>query len=177
MSHLILMALLQTCFLSVRANEQTVKIPVEQLSEEDQVYIELARPPKFNITFTKKNRQKTFVMEHISTSSDIRVPETRTHYGVKLRQTSAGDYHHELGVEFFAIGQERLGQEIHSAGSSEDPLHSRYVVIVTDERDEIIAMEASTDRLIKNLEKLKPGNYMDKQCNRVYPTQPPRTRY
>ncbi|MDF7802006.1 hypothetical protein P4C99_21195 [Pontiellaceae bacterium B1224] len=192
---------------------KTVKLPLANLSEADRNYIELSRPPKLNIDFTKINRQKTFAMEHASTSTDIRVPETRVRYGVRLRQTSAGDYNHELKVEFFAIGQERLGQKYilldrrqtsftptkdnnrtHEFISDREVVlenfmveneprgetYSGYLVVVTDERGEVIAVEASTDRLIKNLEnlkKLKPGNYMDKQCIRVYPTQPPRTRY
>jgi hypothetical protein len=192
---------------------KTVKVPVANLSEADKTYVELSRPPKFNITFTKKDRQKTFTMDHISTATEIRPPETRTHYGVRLRQTSSGDYNHELLVEFFAIGQERLGQKyilldhqqtrftptkdnershefvsdrevrlenflIELEPRGED--YSGYLVTVTDERGEIIAVDASSDRFYKNLDKLRelhPGNYMDKNCNRVFPTRPPRTQY
>jgi hypothetical protein len=36
------------------------KIPLAQLSGEDQVFIELAEPPKFNIDFSKKSKPRFF---------------------------------------------------------------------------------------------------------------------
>ena len=36
-----------------------------------------------------------------------RPPESRGFYGVRLKQTSAGKYNHELQVELFAIGKQR----------------------------------------------------------------------
>jgi hypothetical protein len=152
-------------------------------------------------------------MDNISTSGDIRPPETRTHYGVRLKQTSAGRYNHELIVEFFAIGQERLGQKYilldrcqskfvptkennqshEFTGTREVVLenyviddeprgedYSGYLVTVTDENGEIIVVETSNNWLHENLEKLRelsPGNYLDKHCNRVFPTRPPSIRY
>ncbi|MEN8254627.1 MAG: SHD1 domain-containing protein [Verrucomicrobiota bacterium] len=55
-----------------------------------------------------------------------------------------------------------------------------YLVTVTDLRGKIIGHEESNEWLYENLERLKQlpvGAYMDKNCNRVFPTSPKRTRY
>ena len=193
------------------AKGKVIKIPLEALSSEDRSFVELSDPPELDINFTKKNRQKTFVMESHD-ADNIRPPEVRSHYGVRLKQTSAGSYNHALKVELFAIGQERLGQKYilldrqttsfvptkdnqrsHEFRSEREVVlenyevdaeprgetYSTYLITVTDERGEIIAFSGA-DWLYENLDSLKtlyPGCYMDKQCNRLFPTQPPRTVY
>jgi hypothetical protein len=55
-----------------------------------------------------------------------------------------------------------------------------YLVILRDERGKVIKVKTSNDWLyenVDNLKKLQPGNYFDKTCTRVYPTQPPCTYY
>jgi hypothetical protein len=190
-----------------------VKIPVNRFSPEDIRLIELNQPPKLNIDLIKNIKQKTFSMEHISTSDSIRPPEKRCHFGVRLKQTSSGDYNHQLFVDYYVVGQERLGQKYilldrqstsfvparengrtHEAlserevvlenfaidGEPRGETYATYLITVTDERGEVIAVSAPSSWLLDNLERLQklgPGNYMNKKCERVFPTRPPRTRY
>ena len=53
--------------------------------------------------------------------------------------------------------------------------YAENLVLVTDERGEIVAHSTSAKWLyahLENLEKLPVGAYMDKECNRVHPTGP-----
>ncbi|MEN8255255.1 MAG: hypothetical protein ABFR33_07275 [Verrucomicrobiota bacterium] len=80
------------------------KVPLALLSDKDRLYVELAQPPKFNIDFSKQSSQRLF-----EDSPLIRwAPPKHIDYvfSAKLKQTSAGEYNHELKVEFFAIGEE-----------------------------------------------------------------------
>lgn len=79
-----------------------VKIPLNQLSENDREYITLASPPEFNIDFTKQSSQRIVELANYV----IEVPPRILDYvfGVKMKQISAGSYDHELKVEYFAIG-------------------------------------------------------------------------
>jgi hypothetical protein len=63
----------------------------------------------FNIDFARKTSQWRDPMSPYST----RVPPTMFDYifKAKLKQTSTGDYNHELKVELFAIGQEHMGDK------------------------------------------------------------------
>jgi len=83
------------------------KIPVDRISAEDRMYIELARPPKFNIDFTKKSSQ---VIVDTSTpfwvTSEFHRSDFDYVFSARLKQRSVGEYNHELAVEFFAIGEE-----------------------------------------------------------------------
>jgi len=80
------------------------KIPLSQLSEEDRLHIELVQPPKFNIGFSKQSSQRFFKESPILPGW---MPEHLDYvFSAKLKQTSAGEYNHELHVEFFAIGEE-----------------------------------------------------------------------
>lgn len=61
-------------------------------------------------------------------------------------------------------GYARRGEKFHG-----------YIIIVTDERGEIIAHEESSNWLynnLDNLKKLSSGNYMDQTCARRYPIRP-----
>ncbi len=80
------------------------KIPLDQLSEGDRIYIELAQPPKFDINFSKKSVQKTYVPSPYSDQ----VPPRHLDYtfSTRVKQASTGEYNRELKVEFFAIGRE-----------------------------------------------------------------------
>jgi len=77
------------------------KILLEQFSDEDREYMELANPPIFNIDFIRKDRKNVFSGRY------YRRPQKLGTYGVRLKQTSAGAYNHELQVEMFAVGQQR----------------------------------------------------------------------
>ena len=82
------------------------KVPVEQLSLEDRLHMDLAYPPDFLINFSKTSEfvpaPKPSPVQH-----GMR-PLKRSDYifGTELKQKSAGAYPHELFVEFFAVGEE-----------------------------------------------------------------------
>lgn len=191
---------------------QTCRIKLDELIAEDRLHVELASPPEFRINFVKNCEQKTFVMESVD-GANIRPPEKRCRYGARLKQISAGYYNHEVKVEIFAVGQERLGQtyilldrqvtsftptrendrshefrsgrevtlqnyEVDSEPRGET--YATHLIIVTDSCGEVIGVSTGSDWLFENLDnlkKLRPGNYMNKKCERVFPTQPPKTRY
>lgn len=88
------------------ASGEKVKIKLVRLSFGDRVFIELANPPRLDISFRRKSDQKHFS----SRFSTTLLPEIKTNtFGVRIKQQSASPYHHELHVEFFAIGKERSG--------------------------------------------------------------------
>ena len=84
------------------------KVPLAELSEEDQKFIGLAQLPEFNIDFSKKSSQYIGKISPLATSY---LPPKVLNYvfSARLKQTSAGEYNHELHVEFFAIGSEWFG--------------------------------------------------------------------
>ena len=89
------------------AKGKTRKIPREELSAGDREYAELASPLKLDINFLKNFDQKTWSGGFY----DYRVvwrrwPEKWGFVGVQLKQTSPGEYNHELQVELFAIGKQ-----------------------------------------------------------------------
>ncbi|MEN8254931.1 MAG: hypothetical protein ABFR33_05615, partial [Verrucomicrobiota bacterium] len=144
------------------------KIPLEQLSPEDRTYIELARPPVFDVNFSKKERQQLF------TGRYPRPPKEEATYGVRFKQTSTGTYDHELHAEMFAIGQqhaqttgkyELLDRQQTSFNPAEEEQrtyefrsdrkvvltggtrpgsdYEGYLVTLTDERGVVVAVETS----------------------------------
>jgi len=82
------------------------KLLLAQLSAEDREYIELAHPPVFNIDFSAKTEQ---IFTVAGTGSSGLCYSRSYQAKVKLKQTSAGVYNHELCVEFFAVGAEIHG--------------------------------------------------------------------
>lgn len=104
-------------FVSVIGNEVALKdsrgklrkIPLAQLSGEDRLYIELARPPTFNIDFSKKSEQRFFKESTLIPGARWLPKHIDYVFSARLKQTSAGEYSHELSVEFFAIGEEIEG--------------------------------------------------------------------
>ncbi|MEN7974086.1 MAG: SHD1 domain-containing protein, partial [Verrucomicrobiota bacterium] len=203
------------------AKGKTYKIPPGKLSAGDLEYAELARPPVFNINFLKNFDQKRFSGGFYDVSIYgrphwARPPESRGFFGVQFKQTSAGEYNHELQVEIFAIGKQRSRpgaryilldhQKTAFTPSKEDQRfyefrskrevvltnyvnvydtafgekYAGYLVTVTDERGEVIAVESSNKWLYENLENLKKlsvGNYMDKTCIRAFPARPKAAQY
>ena len=190
------------------AKGKTLKIPKDKLSAEDREYIELINPPQFTLDFVKlsDNQSGRYKGSPFNPTPPPRVNDFT--FGVKARQRSAGDYNHQLTLEYFAIGKERLGDKyilLDRESSTFTPTkenersHSfkgetiemiEYVnfdnqlrgkrpdgnlIIVTDERGQIIQHSASKSWLWENLDKLRElpvGAYMDKTCSRAYPTSP-----
>ena len=87
-----------------------IRVPLAQLSESSRTRAELANPPRLSIDIIKDYNAITFpsgirdVTQH--------PPERRAHYGMRIKQTSSGDYNHPLNAELFVIGRERLGDRL-----------------------------------------------------------------
>jgi hypothetical protein len=88
---------------------KVVKLPLDQFSDESLLRIELEMPPKLDIEFINSRSKVNFPAG--ASDAATRPPEVRAHYGVRIKQTNVGNYDHELNVELFAIGIERLGDK------------------------------------------------------------------
>ena len=95
------------------------KIRMADLSPADREYIELSRPPDLDLNFTRNMRQVTFTEGFYGVSGFgqenfwARPPETFGRFGMRIKQTSVGNYNHELHAEVFAVGQQRTIPDKH----------------------------------------------------------------
>ncbi|RKX45534.1 MAG: hypothetical protein DRP64_04545 [Verrucomicrobia bacterium] len=189
------------------------KIPKERLSSGDVEYAELASPPAFDVNFLKNFRTVAFSGGFYDVRGWERPSEEWGHFGVQLKQSSTGDYSHELQVEMFVVGKQwrrskfilldRQKTTFIPSGQEQRIFEFRskrkvivaldefkeevfgekyygYLVVVTDARGEMIAVESShkwLPKILENLKKLSVGNFMDETCTRTYPDPPPRTKY
>jgi len=196
---------------------KTCKIPLGKLSAEDREYAELALPPTLDINFLNTFNTVRFEGGFYDVENWRRPPEQRGHYGVQIKQTSPGDYDHELKVEMFVVGQQRSrsnarhilldhqettfnparephrfyefrsdhevvlqNYSIEYYGTDHGEKYTGHLVVVTDERGEVVAVKSSTKWLqnnLENLQRLSVGNYMDKSCIRTYPARPKTPHY
>jgi len=88
-----------------------LKIPMANLSAEDREYVELINFPTFAIDFVKlsDSQSNRYKMSPFNNSPPPRVNDFT--FGAKVKQRSAGEYNHELSLEYFAIGKELLGNK------------------------------------------------------------------
>jgi hypothetical protein len=86
---------------------QQQKISFSKLSEADRKIAELARPPEFNIEFSKTFSKRTVPPSHLNYWEQPKLLDYT--FGVTLKQTSTGTYNHPLTVEYFAIGKQING--------------------------------------------------------------------
>lgn len=91
------------------AQGKLLKFSLERFSPESLIRIELENPPTLSIGLIKDRNAKVFPAG--ITIKMQRPPEVHCHYGVRIKQTSRGDYSHELHVEMFVVGLERLGDK------------------------------------------------------------------
>ncbi|QBG46460.1 hypothetical protein EGM51_03265 [Verrucomicrobia bacterium S94] len=80
----------------------------------------------------------------------------------------------------FKSGREVVLQNYEVEGEPRGEKYAGYLVVLTDERGREIGYSTSDEWLYENLDNLKrqkPGNYINKQCERVFPTRPPATLY
>ncbi|RKX40822.1 MAG: hypothetical protein DRP64_12085 [Verrucomicrobia bacterium] len=183
------------------------KIPLTQLSEEDRLFIELANPPKFNIDFSKKSSTRS--IDGGPFAADLRwVPRIYDYiFSARLKQTSVGEYNHELHVELIVFGEEINGNnyilldrqestftptkengrshEFHGgkvmlevrdwtffADLYKGEKYGGYLIVVTDQRGEIIDVGTSHKWLPGIADKLRDfplGKHFDKTGTRTYP--------
>lgn len=195
-----------------------VKIPVVQFSEEDRVFVELSRPPKLEIDFIRNLETVTFSEGFYG--SYPRDPEQQGNFGLRVKQTSAGTYRHELKVEMYVVAQQIGVQDkkcclidrqefrftIPEVGKKEvqfmserqvrlenwhfeysdsravdhGELYYGYLIVITDMRNQIVAVRTSKVWLedsLENLRKLRIGNYFGKDCVRCFPGRPEPLRW
>ena len=84
-----------------------LKVLTAELSPVDQELIDLDRPPEFSMTFVKSSKPRFVETTPFLDEDAPRINDWT--FGAKVRQTGARPYNHELTVEFFAIGQELIG--------------------------------------------------------------------
>ncbi len=81
------------------------KIPLGQLSEADQRFLELANPPKFKIEFSKTSDQVPLTtLGPYDNNRPLAIFDWT--FGVKMKASATVNYDFPLKIEYFAIGEE-----------------------------------------------------------------------
>ena len=83
-----------------------IKMPFDQLSAEDQRYIEFATPPKFLINFSKSSSSIPRPTPSPYESNPRPLQLVDFTFGTRLKQQSTKPYPHELMIEYFVFGEE-----------------------------------------------------------------------
>ncbi|MEN8255369.1 MAG: hypothetical protein ABFR33_07865 [Verrucomicrobiota bacterium] len=86
---------------------KTLKMLKGQICEEDREFIELESPPVLDISFSKQSRQRDFTDPVPDAQWQILPVSHYYTFSANIKQTSPGDYNHELRAEIFAVGAER----------------------------------------------------------------------
>jgi len=184
---------------------KTVKIPVNEFSEEDLDYVELENPPKLKLTLQKETDNFKFELLPIAS---IPPAVKQLTCGLKIEKTDMTPYSKVLKAELFTFAaefdgdnyilldrQERwftfptengntyefMGKEVFlrnyldGADYKRGEKYSGRMILVTDERGEIIAQQVSNPWMLENLEFLRRfpvGRHFSDEGERVHP---PRT--
>ncbi len=82
------------------------KVPGDQLSPDDRNYVEITRVPKLDIDMLKSLKQIHFSSKVAERLNEVREPEIRASFGVRVKQVGTGSYDHELTAEIFVIGKQ-----------------------------------------------------------------------
>ena len=186
-----------------------LKIPLAQFSATDQSYIQLQMPPRLELDFSKKTKQRRFPAVDSRSAAALTPRSFYYTFTAKIKQTSTLQYDHELTAEFFAIGMEVDGDkrilldyqtrsffladgsnstfefsgktvEVYDYLTGFDyrrrgTKYKGYLIVVTDERGEVITVKAPIKNLFENLENLRKvpvGKTFDDACSRCFPTSP-----
>jgi len=188
------------------ARGKQVKIPTRELSDADLDYLELASPPPLKITFLKETGKFRFqdvinpgvpprlfeITAGVKIEKLNRKPYTRE---LKLELFSIAN---EIDGDNFVLLDRQEGKfgfsgengEIHEfwgkkahmrdymdfVGNRRGRKFKGHMIVITDERGEIIAQDISNDWMLDIIESLREfpvGRHFDKTGKRVYP---PRAR-
>ena len=179
-----------------------LKIPTNELSEEDLAYLELASPPSLKLTVQKEVDRFRFP-DVISAA----IPPVLTEFtlGVKIEKLRKKIYTRELKVELFSIASEIDGNnfilldrkegtftlseqndgfyefwgrktEMRNykdwEGNRRGERFKGHLVVVTDERGEIIAQNITNDwflDIIESLREIPIGRHFDRTGARIHP--------
>lgn len=188
---------------------QQIKIPIPQLSKEDQVFLELMTPPVFNIEFIKLGNALPPPKPTPWVKLDFPLRLIDYTFGVKLKPKSSFTYNHELLIEYFAVGEEVDGdnyilfdrkesrftpdeknkgiytfkgnpirvkaQQTWPEAPMRGAKYGGFLILITDERGDIIQYKASHEFLYESLENLRQlplGRHFNKEGVRVSPPRP-----
>jgi hypothetical protein len=83
-----------------------LKVPLEQLSPEDRVYIDLADPPDFDIKFSKTSEQIMPPAQSPLNAGERPYQMFDFTFKASVRKKGTSDYPYELTVEYFAFAEE-----------------------------------------------------------------------
>ena len=182
------------------------KIPVEMLSEEDLRYIELINPPQLNLDLGKKSEPRNYPPTYDNESLprqmlytfSARVKQTSSKpYARQLTleffnvgEENNGDknilysYQKEVfnlgnsGDEFQLTTPEIAVTSYVSYGQKRGETYTGYMIVVTDERGEIIASKTTREEWLQTLENLREvpvgRTFNPKTGMRCRPTRPER---
>lgn len=188
-----------------------IRLQLAQLTSSDRNYVGLAEPPTFNCSVTKQSSQRiikttpylneippklldyTFGAKIRQTSArayEHRVDAELFVFGqqrIDDRKYVLLDYQ----TSSFVPGKENKRSHVfkgtpvelmsYDTDQPRGTKYSDYLLILTDERGEVILQQASANWLfpnLGNLRKLQVGNFLDDTCARVYPTGPgPKSLY
>ncbi|MEN7974026.1 MAG: hypothetical protein ABFR47_09365, partial [Verrucomicrobiota bacterium] len=93
------------------ARGKVKKIAVEQLSAEDREYMELESPPDLKFSFSKQSIKRDYP-ETYAPNYERTLPDTYYYdFSMTTKQTSPGDYVHELRAELFTVGYDVGGND------------------------------------------------------------------
>jgi len=185
---------------------KVLKIPTENLSDEDLGHLELLNPPVLKITFQRQDDVVNLPPLRIDWPYHKVLRELIT--GVKVEKTNQKPYTRNLKIEVFTIASEidgdnyvlldrQEGRFILSGENEEkyelwgkkvymmDYVDAAYVrrgkkycghmIVVTDERGEIIAQAISNEWMLDIIDFLREfpvGRHFSKAGERVYPPRP-----
>lgn len=90
-----------------RVDGKQRKVPLKDLSEIDKEYIDLSIPPPYSINFIKTSSVRSIKTTPFLDEEPPRVNDLT--FGVRVKQSNSKQYNHEITVEYFAIGQELIG--------------------------------------------------------------------
>jgi len=89
-----------------------MRIPMDELSQQDRSFIELKNPPKVKINFTKTTKQRKTPIQAESAENHHPAPKIEfMTFFVSVKKTSSNPYPHKLTVEYFAFGNEINGNK------------------------------------------------------------------
>ena len=194
------------------AEGRELRLPLTQLSTEDQSYVQLENPPELKVDMLEGFRQDDPRTSIIWEDNSL-VTGLYYKFGARVKQQNLAAYDHDLKFVIYELAQQiydpdkyhimariesapfRLTEENEYRYEFRDDNEYRVlkwvlggtlprgqkmaesVVLVYDERGEIIAYNSSKKWLYKNLDKLQKlpvGAWIDDKCNRVHPTCPRR---
>lgn len=90
----------------IDAEGNELKVPFDQLSPDDRNYIDIKRVPKLDIDMLRSLPQVHFSSKVSQRLNEVRDPEIRASFGVRVKQVGTGTYDHELTAEIFVIGKQ-----------------------------------------------------------------------